>query len=228
MPAHRNGPVSSNVRLHNLKHLAALSVNSDSGILTSFNIYSFLHIQNLEKGRSWRHLDFLQYEAWMHAQVPRVGCAACGKATWRRYLAWHRRPSHAGIAATTHPCTAAWPPAWAAATSAAGLTLTGNLGAARLLHEGLRTPGVGEAPEKGLYKITVLSSYCEMNSLNTMISTTCGVAHLKFSALGSYLIGQDWELTNFPDCVTLVFRQKCLGGRVPRRRRAATHICYMN
>ena len=31
--------------------------------------------------RSWRHLDFFQYEAWLHAEVPRVGCTACGKTT---------------------------------------------------------------------------------------------------------------------------------------------------
>lgn len=31
--------------------------------------------------RSWRHLDFFQYEAWLHAAVPRVGCTACGKTT---------------------------------------------------------------------------------------------------------------------------------------------------
>lgn len=31
--------------------------------------------------RSWRHLDFFQYEAWLHAEIPRVGCAACGKTT---------------------------------------------------------------------------------------------------------------------------------------------------
>src|SRR3954468_2670189 len=24
--------------------------------------------------RSWRHLDFFQFEAWLHAAVPRVGC----------------------------------------------------------------------------------------------------------------------------------------------------------
>jgi len=28
--------------------------------------------------RSWRHLDFFQYEAWLHADVPRVACGACG------------------------------------------------------------------------------------------------------------------------------------------------------
>ena len=31
--------------------------------------------------RSWRHLDFFQFEAWLHADVPRVKCDACGKTT---------------------------------------------------------------------------------------------------------------------------------------------------
>ena len=31
--------------------------------------------------RSWRHLDFFQYEAWLHADVPRVACSGCGKTT---------------------------------------------------------------------------------------------------------------------------------------------------
>lgn len=31
--------------------------------------------------KSWRHLDFFQYEAWIHADVPRVACSACGKTT---------------------------------------------------------------------------------------------------------------------------------------------------
>jgi len=31
--------------------------------------------------RSWRHLDFFQYEAWLHAEVPRVACTGCGKTT---------------------------------------------------------------------------------------------------------------------------------------------------
>lgn len=29
--------------------------------------------------RDWRHLDFFQFEAWLHAAVPRVHCDACGK-----------------------------------------------------------------------------------------------------------------------------------------------------
>lgn len=31
--------------------------------------------------RSWRHLDFFQFEAWLHADMPRIDCAACGKTT---------------------------------------------------------------------------------------------------------------------------------------------------
>ena len=31
--------------------------------------------------RSWRHLNFFQYEAHIHAAVPRVRCSACGKTT---------------------------------------------------------------------------------------------------------------------------------------------------
>ena len=31
--------------------------------------------------RSWRHLDFFQFEAWLHADVPRVACARCAKTT---------------------------------------------------------------------------------------------------------------------------------------------------
>ena len=31
--------------------------------------------------REWRHLDFFQFEAWLHAEVPRVACKSCGKTT---------------------------------------------------------------------------------------------------------------------------------------------------
>ena len=34
-----------------------------------------------ELTRKEPHLDFFQYEAWLHAEVPRVGCKACGKTT---------------------------------------------------------------------------------------------------------------------------------------------------
>lgn len=31
--------------------------------------------------RSWRHLDFFQFEAWLHCEVPRIACGSCGKTT---------------------------------------------------------------------------------------------------------------------------------------------------
>lgn len=31
--------------------------------------------------RTWRHLNFFQYQAFIHAQLPRVRCVACGKTT---------------------------------------------------------------------------------------------------------------------------------------------------
>ena len=33
------------------------------------------------KTRSWQHLHFFQYRAYLHAEVPRVACAGCGKTT---------------------------------------------------------------------------------------------------------------------------------------------------
>jgi len=42
--------------------------------------------------RSWRHLDFFQYEAWLHADVPRVTCAGCGK-TSQVDVPWAREGS---------------------------------------------------------------------------------------------------------------------------------------
>jgi transposase len=42
--------------------------------------------------RSWRHLDFFQFEAWLHADVPRVACAACGKTT-QMFVPWARAGS---------------------------------------------------------------------------------------------------------------------------------------
>ena len=29
--------------------------------------------------RTWRHLNFFQYQAYLHADVPRVRCSKCGK-----------------------------------------------------------------------------------------------------------------------------------------------------
>ena len=42
--------------------------------------------------RSWRHLDFFQFEAWLHAEIPRVGCTACGK-TSQIPVPWAREGS---------------------------------------------------------------------------------------------------------------------------------------
>lgn len=42
--------------------------------------------------RAWRHLDFFQFEAWLHAHVPRVGCGACGKTT-QLAVPWARQGS---------------------------------------------------------------------------------------------------------------------------------------
>jgi transposase len=42
--------------------------------------------------RHWRHLDFFQYEAWLHADVPRVACSGCGKTT-QMEVPWAREGS---------------------------------------------------------------------------------------------------------------------------------------
>ena len=42
--------------------------------------------------RSWRHLDFFQYEAWLHAGVPRVECSSCVK-TSQVVVPWAREGS---------------------------------------------------------------------------------------------------------------------------------------
>ncbi|GAB1384894.1 ISL3-like element ISMac21 family transposase [Melaminivora sp.] len=41
---------------------------------------------------SWRHLDFFQFEAWLHADVPRVHCSGCGKTT-QASVPWARAGS---------------------------------------------------------------------------------------------------------------------------------------
>ena len=42
--------------------------------------------------RSWRHLDFFQFEAWLHADVPRVACSGCAK-TSQVVVPWAREGS---------------------------------------------------------------------------------------------------------------------------------------
>ncbi|XOZ35181.1 helix-turn-helix domain-containing protein [Halomonadaceae bacterium KBTZ08] len=41
------------------------------------------------KSKTWRHLDFFQYEAYIHARIPRVRCSHCGKTT-QVALPWTR------------------------------------------------------------------------------------------------------------------------------------------
>lgn len=43
--------------------------------------------------RSWRHLDFFQFEAHVHCQLPRVQCSSC-KATSQLLVPWARVGSH--------------------------------------------------------------------------------------------------------------------------------------
>lgn len=42
--------------------------------------------------RSWRHLDFFEFEAWLHADIPRVACSGCGK-TSQVPVPWAREGS---------------------------------------------------------------------------------------------------------------------------------------
>ena len=42
--------------------------------------------------RDWRHLDFFQYEAWLHAEVPRIACSGCAKTT-QMEVPWAREGS---------------------------------------------------------------------------------------------------------------------------------------
>jgi len=42
--------------------------------------------------RRWRHLDFFQYEAWLHADLPRVKCTDCAKTT-QVQVPWAREGS---------------------------------------------------------------------------------------------------------------------------------------
>ena len=42
--------------------------------------------------RQWRHLDFFQYEAWLHAAIPRIACSGCGKTT-QMQVPWAREGS---------------------------------------------------------------------------------------------------------------------------------------
>lgn len=52
-------------------------------------VYQGIHDRNKCE---WRHLVYFQYESWLHAEVPRVGCSACGK-TSQVEVPWTRKGS---------------------------------------------------------------------------------------------------------------------------------------
>jgi hypothetical protein len=54
----------------------------------------------------------------------------------------------------------------------------------RMLREGVRMQGIGQVQQQGLDGCANLSSYCEMNSENAMISITYELVQLRFAALG--------------------------------------------
>lgn len=45
------------------------------------------------RARSWRHLHFFQFEAWIHCDVPRIQCSQCGGTT-QPPVPWAREGSH--------------------------------------------------------------------------------------------------------------------------------------
>ncbi|HIJ32592.1 MAG TPA: transposase, partial [Gammaproteobacteria bacterium] len=44
------------------------------------------------RSREWRHLNFFQFDAYIHAQIPRVTCSGCGK-TSQAEVPWARPQS---------------------------------------------------------------------------------------------------------------------------------------
>ncbi|MCW8174513.1 ISL3 family transposase [Verminephrobacter aporrectodeae] len=50
--------------------------------------------------RSWRHLDFFQFETWLHCEVPRIACSDCGKTT-QMLVPWARPGSGFTVAFET-------------------------------------------------------------------------------------------------------------------------------
>jgi transposase len=73
--------VVRDVRLDTAKHRIDFDVECKQQLLACPACGAVSQKVHDRLGRSWRHLDFFQYEAWLHAEVPRVGCSACGKTT---------------------------------------------------------------------------------------------------------------------------------------------------
>ena len=69
------------VRLDTAEHWIDFDVLCKSALLTCPSCGAVNQPMHDRQSRSWRHLDFFQFEAWLHAGVPRVSCSACGKTT---------------------------------------------------------------------------------------------------------------------------------------------------
>ena len=84
--------VVRDVRLDTAKHRIDFDVECKQALLACPACGAAAQKVHDRLPRSWRHLDFFQYEAWLHAEVPRVGCAACGKTT-QLSVPWAREGS---------------------------------------------------------------------------------------------------------------------------------------
>lgn len=80
------------VRLDTAKHRIDFDVECKQSLLACPACGAAAQKAHDRLPRSWRHLDFFQYEAWLHAEVPRVGCTACGKTT-QLSVPWAREGS---------------------------------------------------------------------------------------------------------------------------------------
>jgi hypothetical protein len=114
--------------------------------------------------RSWRHLDFFQFEAWLHCDVPRVACGACGKTT-QVAVPWARPGSGFTAAFEALALTCAWscrcarPPTAALQDKRLWRRIEFYVEQARALEDfsGVRTVGIDETSlRRGQHYITVV------------------------------------------------------------------------
>ena len=84
--------VVQTVELDTAKHRIDFEVSCTAKRLACPSCGSADQLIHDRNRRSWRHLDFFQYEAWLHAGVPRVECTSCGK-TSQVLVPWAREGS---------------------------------------------------------------------------------------------------------------------------------------
>ena len=84
--------VVEDVKLDTAKRRIDFEVGCEGALLTCPQCGAAAQPVHDRLRRSWRHLDFFQFEAWLHADVPRVGCTACGK-TSQVVVPWAREGS---------------------------------------------------------------------------------------------------------------------------------------